>query len=86
MSKLIVTTCPTCGSTVHQTTGDNTNHFIPIDTEKIAVAFAEWKDSNVVNKSSDDFIVIEKGKSMDELKNYNRSHLYQYFIENIYNK
>lgn len=52
------------------------------ESEKRAVAFAEWKDKKtyIVNSSSI-FLTSEGSVSFD-----NYSDLYQYFIENIYNK
>lgn len=70
MDKQRLTSCPTCGSSVHQTVGDNTNHFIPInldqEVEKKAVAFGIWLKKTVFDGDVPD--------------------LYQYFLEKVYKK
>lgn len=52
------------------------------EKEKVAVAFAEWKENKtyVVNGN---FVYLTSEWAVSF---YNNSDLYQYFIENIYNK
>lgn len=64
------------------------NDFVPIDNayqamdihaEKVAVAFAEWKDGEGINLKNGYWYV---GASSIRYKNV--SDLYQYFINNVY--
>lgn len=55
--------------------------------QQVAVAFAEWKDRDtqfVEEKSSVKLYVITH--TMFSGKKYNNQNLYQYFIDNVYNK
>ncbi len=53
------------------------------EKQKVAVAFAEWKDNNVIKEEHGDYYFWDDDGYMF-LKSI--TDLYQYFIENIYNK
>lgn len=53
------------------------------EKEKVAVAFAEWKDENTTKDENGCFVIWYRNA---DTFSYNYSDLYQYFINNVYNK
>lgn len=70
------TTCPTCGSDVKQTTGNSTNHFIPIDKKSHAIEFAEWVKSRYVYTG-----VVWLSLDDDDRNEFTTEQLYNIFNE-----
>lgn len=60
--------------------------FADQEKEKVAVAFAEWKDSDTILMDGKHRIMKTIKSSVYGVSFDNNSDLYQYFINNVYNK
>lgn len=54
------------------------------EKEKVAVAFAEWKENNYILRNG--FYHFIRHKGAHPAPPYTLADLYQYFIANVYNK